>query len=158
MLIIGQEPTSEESLEPREVTVIMKRFLTGMFLRALTVYERWLPKPVGGSRNAAIFGTALWLAMAVITSLTLLSIWLGNSLPTYLHPQHGSDWLFFALWLPVLFACDRYVAALVSQYDEHVTTGEIVRPEGRRVALSFLMQWASIIAMLIVIAEARGAR
>ena len=123
----------------------MNRFLIRMFLRTLTAYDRWLPTPIGGSKNAAIFGTGLWL-----------SVWLRDSLPAFLHPQDGSDWLYFALWIPVLFACDRYVDALVRQYDNETTTTELARPDGRGDALYFLLQWASILLMLIVIAEARS--
>jgi len=136
----------------------MNSFLIRMFLRTLTAYDRWLPTPNGGSRNAAIFGTGLWFSVAVITLLTLLSVWLRDSLPAFLHPQDGSDWLYFALWIPVLFACDRYVDALVRRYDNETTTTELARPEGRGDALYFLLQWASILLMLIVIAESRSTR
>lgn len=140
-----------------EATVIMNQFLTSMFRRNLTAYDRWLGRPIGGSRNAAILGTGLWLAMAVITSVTLLSAWLSDSLPAYLHRQEGADWLYFALWIPVLFACDRYVDALVSQHDEETTTTELVRPVGRSDALYVFLQWASIFLMLVVIADTRSA-
>jgi hypothetical protein len=70
----------------------MNRFLNHMFGRNLTANEHWLPElPVGGSRNAAIFGTVLWLSLAVIASLTLLLSALGDSLPINFRPRQGGD-------------------------------------------------------------------
>lgn len=132
------------------------RFLVRMFLRNLTAFGKRPREPVGGSRNAAIFCTGLWLSMVVITALTLLLVILWDSVPPRLNSLMGRDLLYFSLWVPVLFACERYVEALVRKHESDWTTEDFVRPHGSRDVLYWLLQWVSILAMLIVIAEARS--
>jgi hypothetical protein len=127
-----------------------------MFVRNLTAYGKPPMKPVGGSRNAAIFATGVWLALAVLTALTLLLVILGDSVAPWLNRLLARDWLYFSMWVPVLFACDRYIEALVLRHESEWTNERLVQPRGFREILYWLLQWASIILMLIVIAETRG--
>lgn len=135
---------------------MIRRFLVRMFLRNLTAFGKRPREPVGGSRNAAIFATGLWLSIVVLTALTLLLVILWGSVPPRLNPLRGRDWLDFLMWVPVLFACDRYVEALVRKHESDWTTEDFVRPHRSRDVLYWLLQWVSILAMLIVIAEARS--
>lgn len=134
----------------------MRRFLVRMFIRNLIAYGKRPREPLGGSRNAAIFSTGLWLSMVLLTVLTLLLVILWESVPPRLNPLMDRDWLYFSLWVPVLFACDRFVETLVRKHESDWTTEDFVRPHGSRDVLYWLLQWVSIPAMLIVIAEARN--
>jgi hypothetical protein len=127
-----------------------------MFLRNLTACGKRPVEPLGGSRNAAIFATGLWLSMVVITTLTLLLVTLWGYVPHRVYPLMGRDWLYFSLWVPVLFACDRYVEMLVRQHESDWTTAKFVLSRGSREMLYWLLQWVSLLAMLIVISEARS--
>ena len=136
----------------------MNRFLIRMYFRNLTANELWLPKaPIGGSKNAATFGTGLWLSMVIITSLTMLLAALQDWLPNYLHAEEGHEWFYWALWIPVLFTCDRYVARLVAHYDPEATADQPLPSKRRGETLYWVLQWASLLPMLIVIAEVRSA-
>jgi len=137
----------------------MNRFLVRMFLRNVDWYEHRLPwRPIGGSRSAAIFGVALWLSIVVITTLTVLLVGLRNSLPTFLRLQARPDWVYWALWIPVMFAFDRYVERLVHHYEKETSIAEIATKKAPGDTLYLALQWASILLMLIAIAEALSVR
>lgn len=107
---------------------MVSRFLFHMVLRNLAAFDRLPRQPLAGSRNAAIFGTGLWLSMVAITALTLALVMLWDSLPPRLNPLLGRAWLYFALWIPILFACDRYVEALVRQHESGLTSDQLNPP------------------------------
>jgi hypothetical protein len=135
---------------------MIRRFLIRMFVRNLAGFGRLSRDPIGGRRNAAVFATGLWLSLVVLTALTLLLVVLRNSVAPQLNPLVKRDWLCFMMWVPVLIACDQYVEALVRQLESGRIAEDIARPSGSRQMLYWLLQWASIPVMLVVMAEARS--
>jgi len=121
-----------------------------MFLRNFVQYSTMPWTPWGGAFNSAAFATGLWLSVAILTVVTSALALSWHRIPARINIIDGRDWLYFALWIPILFACDLYVERIVQQYKDGVGSDDYVHFSEPRERIFWWFHLASLIAMVLV--------